>query len=287
MTQSKFDDSATTTSSTGHALAEASWLDVHFEVARAEYEAMLRDVGLQTGWHVLDAGCGGGSFLPLMSELVGATGKITALDLAEENVAIVKQRAAADHFSCEVKVQQGSLLQLPFEDDSFDAVWCANVVQYLTVEEFHQAATEFYRVLRPGGVLALKEFDQTAMQLGPLSPELIWRWNTARREHDQFLGGTHILDFRRWLGQAGFAIGSHHTYLGEDQHPLSEKQLALLRGGLRLFASFAEKLPDLSVRDKEIWRQRIADIDAPEHIIHEPDFYFRRAYALVMAHVPR
>ncbi|MEZ4868579.1 MAG: class I SAM-dependent methyltransferase [Caldilineaceae bacterium] len=286
MTTSSLDNAQSTTSSTGHALAEANWLDIHFEVARVEYEAMLRDVGLQPGWHVLDAGCGGGSFLPLMSELVGPAGKITALDLAPENVAIVEQRAAANHFCCAVQAQQGSVTQLPFADNSLDAVWCANVVQYLTKAEFHQMAAEFFRVLHPGGILAIKEFDQTAMQLGPLDPEVIWHWNQARRKYEQFLGGNHTLNFRKWLGEAGFTIGSHKTYIGEDQHPLSEKQRRLLRGALRLFAGFAEKLPDLSPAEKEIWRQRIADIDNPDHIIHEPDFYFRRAYVLIRTNVP-
>ncbi len=62
---------STKLTSTGHALADASWLDTHFQSARPEYEEALRSVGIEAGWKVLDAGCGGGGFLPLMSELVG------------------------------------------------------------------------------------------------------------------------------------------------------------------------------------------------------------------------
>lgn len=274
------------TTTTGHAMSEAKWLDVHFEVARKEYEAMIRDAGLQPGWHVLDAGCGGGSFLPLMSELVGPTGKITALDLAPENVAVVRERIADGHFACPVEAYEGSILSLPFEDDALDAIWCSNVVQYLTEAEFHQAAAEFLRVLRPGGLLAIKDYDVTPYLLGPLEPELIWRWLAARRQYEQVVGAQHALCFRKWLSTAGFTVGTHKTYVDEDQHPLTEHQRALLRGGLRFFASLAEELPDLSAEDKKIWRRRVADIDAPEHIIHEADFYMRRAYALVLASVP-
>ncbi len=53
--------------STGHGLSEGSYLDSHFETMRPEYEAMIRSVGLTSGWSVLDAGCGGGSFLPLLA----------------------------------------------------------------------------------------------------------------------------------------------------------------------------------------------------------------------------
>ena len=57
--------------STGHDLSAARWLDTHFESARPEYEAALRQVGMKTGGAVLDAGCGNGGFLPILCELVG------------------------------------------------------------------------------------------------------------------------------------------------------------------------------------------------------------------------
>ena len=75
--QSQQSDKLTT--STGHAASEANWLDQHFAAAQPEYEATLRSVGIEKGWQVLDAGCGGGSFIPLMSELVGQDGYIDAL----------------------------------------------------------------------------------------------------------------------------------------------------------------------------------------------------------------
>jgi arsenite methyltransferase len=79
--------SSTYTSSTGHEASAAGWLDLHFESARPEYEDALRQVGIQPGWHVLDAGCGGGSFLPLIAEETGPTGSVAAIDLAPENIA--------------------------------------------------------------------------------------------------------------------------------------------------------------------------------------------------------
>src|SRR5438093_923094 len=51
-------------SSTGQAATAADWLDAHFRAFRPEYEAAVRGVGLAPGWRVLDAGCGGGGYLP-------------------------------------------------------------------------------------------------------------------------------------------------------------------------------------------------------------------------------
>lgn len=279
-------EKSTTTSSTGHALAEANWLDTHFEVARNEYEAMIRDAGLQLGWHVLDAGCGGGSFLPLMSELVGSTGRITALDLAPENIAIVEQRIAEGQFVCPIDTKLSTITELPFADDTFDAIWCANVVQYLTKTEFHQAAAEFYRVLKPGGLLALKEVDLTALQFGPLEPARIWHMLESLYKNVPMLVGVHTLHFPTWLRDVGFVIHGRKTYLGDDQHPLSKEQIQLVRGAMGFYMDIVEKATDIPEEEKAIWREKIADVDSPTHIIHDPNFYLRRPYALIRASVP-
>ncbi len=286
MTQSS-DTNPSATTTTGHAFSESNWLDIHFEVARKEYEAMIRDAGLQLGWHVLDAGCGGGSFLPLMSELVGPAGKITALDLAPENVTTVRQRAAANHFACDVEVHQGSITLLPFDDDTFDAVWSSNVIQYLTEAEFHRTASEFYRVLRPGGRLALKEADMTALQFGPFEPTLLWHQFEDRYNNDSCIGCLHTTYLRRWLRQTGFEVQSFKSYMGDDYQPLSEQQIQLFRGFLQYWADIALKAADIPEEEKAIWRRKIADVDGPEHILKDPDFYLRRPYALILASVPQ
>lgn len=105
--------SSTHDSSTGHSFAAAAWLDNHFISMQPEYEEMLRWVGLQPGWHVLDAACGSGSFLPLMTELVGPTGQISAIDLAPENVCVVEQRAQQSNWPAPVTARVGNIVALP------------------------------------------------------------------------------------------------------------------------------------------------------------------------------
>ena len=41
----------------------------------------LKEVGIRTGFHVLDYGCGPGSYIVPLVELVGESGKIHALDV--------------------------------------------------------------------------------------------------------------------------------------------------------------------------------------------------------------
>lgn len=71
--ESSSDTSGEHGSSTGHALADAGWLDLHFEACRQEYESAARSVGIQPGWRALDAGAGSGGFLPVRAELVART----------------------------------------------------------------------------------------------------------------------------------------------------------------------------------------------------------------------
>jgi ubiquinone/menaquinone biosynthesis C-methylase UbiE len=60
-----------------------------------------------------------------------------------------------------VRPQVGSLLALPFDDETFDCVWCAKVVSYFTYADFARVVAEFRRVPKPGGTLAIKDYDST------------------------------------------------------------------------------------------------------------------------------
>ena len=159
--------SAPHSSSGGHAYAGVEWLDARYESNRVEYEAQVREVGYRPGWHVLDAGCGSGAFLPLLAELVGPTGQLTAVDVASENIATVNDRLIGWGLGGRMKTAVGSVVALPFADATFDAVWCANTSQYLTDTELRVALAELIRVVRPGGLVAVKESDATLFRVLP------------------------------------------------------------------------------------------------------------------------
>src|SRR5215203_5486535 len=119
--------------------------------------------------------------VPLICELVGARGQVTALDLAPENVAHVERLIQEGRCAAPVDVRIGSVLDLPFADATFDCVWCANVAQYLTEVEFTRVMGEFRRVTKPGGLVAVKDFDATLLQMLPLDPAIWARLAAARQ----------------------------------------------------------------------------------------------------------
>ena len=159
--------------STGQTATRADWLDLHFESALPEYTQAVKMVGLERGWHLLDAGCGAGSFLPLLAPEVGPDGRITALDFAPENIEVVRSKLASSPLECPIEALVGSLDSLPFPDDTFDAAWIANVLMYFEDEDLPGVIAELERVVRPGGLVAAKESDGRMMTVGPVPLELL------------------------------------------------------------------------------------------------------------------
>ena len=136
---------------------------------------MLRSVPFERGWRVLDAGCGSGGS-SLLGRAVGPSGQITAIDLAPDNVAIVQQRLTSWVIPLSTRVQVGTLVS-PFPADHFDAVWCSNTLQYLTDTELTIALGEFQRVVRPAGLVAIKDVDSTTIRFEPTPPGFMDRFS--------------------------------------------------------------------------------------------------------------
>ena len=257
-------------SSTGQPFTGSDWLDLHFESSRPEYEAQVRAVGIQPGWHVLDAGCGTGSFLPWLADLVDSTGKLTALDFASDNVAVVEQRVIHWNLPCPVETRVDSVLALPFADDAFDALWFANTSQYLTDEELGTALAEFRRVVRPGGLVAFKESDVTMWNLIPGPRNFIVRRYEALELAGDVRGNGALRSplLPSWLRRAGLANVWRRYTLIERTPPFSES-------GRAFWMSFFQgigAMPDdyLLPADREFSAQ-FRDPRAIERYLDDPD----------------
>lgn len=115
---------------------------------RLERNGIARDVF--AGKRCLDAGCGGGRGSVLMAEAGAA--EVVGVDLSERNVESSRRRAEARGLrNC--TFVQSSLMEIPFEDESFDVVWCNGVLHHTTHPD--KGLQEITRVLRTGGRLWL------------------------------------------------------------------------------------------------------------------------------------
>ena len=105
---------------------------------------LLRMARLRPGERVLDVGCGSGY---LLGEVSRHTADLSGVDIAESRIGKAKSRLAA--LGATADLRQGTAETLPFDDASFDVVFCSEVLEHLP--EPGAGLAEIRRVLKPGG----------------------------------------------------------------------------------------------------------------------------------------
>lgn len=133
---------------------ERLWRPFSFYLAsgvttRAEQRRAVQALRLSGSQHLLDVACGPGNFTGQLAENLSAGGLAIGFDISEPMLT----RAVADNSGPQVCYVRGDAHQLPFGDETFDAVCCFGAL-YLMPEPF-QVAEEMVRVLKPGGRIAL------------------------------------------------------------------------------------------------------------------------------------
>ncbi len=171
-----------------YAVTAASYDETRWAAGREVILGCLAEAESGLGSMVLlDAGCGTGNYA---EALIDRVARIEALDLEpamlERARAKLEDEAAADR----IRFHRGSVLELPFEDASFDGVMVNQMLHHLPGEPgdplagYRRAFAEFARVLRPGGVLTVNSCAPHQLDRGywyyALVPE------AARRIRDRF-----------------------------------------------------------------------------------------------------
>ena len=143
--------------------AKARELAARLELrARAEDEVDAREtyldlLGIAAGERVLDVGCGSGVVTREIARRVGPRGRAIGLDPSPALLTVARELAQAADLGDRIEFREGSALQLPFPDRSFDAALCVTVLSHVPGGE--AAIPELARVLRSGGRVGVFDLD--------------------------------------------------------------------------------------------------------------------------------
>ncbi len=184
---------------------------------------LIADLGLPIGSRGLDVGCGVGLYTLWLAEAVGSTGKVVGIEPTAERVDAALALVGAQPAAARMELRQGDGTALYMASDSFDWVWCGDVLHHIL--DTGAALAEFRRVVRPGGRIIVKESQVLSAMLLPGHPELERRIQLAEIERTLDEGGGRSFQERRQttlvsLRDAGLEDVDARTYLIERRAPL-------------------------------------------------------------------
>ena len=114
---------------------------------------VLKEAGIKPGFHVLDYGCGPGSYIIVTAELVGKSGKIYALDIHPLAIQMVQNIVSKRQLTNVETICSDCKTGLP--DNSVDVVLLYDTFHVLS--DPNGVLEELHRVLKPSGILSFSD----------------------------------------------------------------------------------------------------------------------------------
>lgn len=170
-------------------------------------ERIIEAACVGKGDRVLEVGCGTGVLARKVIKRVGAAGGVVGLDFSESMLEVARGICP------DVIFQQGNAMDLPFDNESFDTVIASFMLMF--VSDPVKAASEMWRVLKPGGRLVITVWE--ALDQNPVYAGLV---DIARRRIDDVAASSlawpfalgkkeKLTEICRLAGIGEVAIGTH------------------------------------------------------------------------------
>jgi ubiquinone/menaquinone biosynthesis C-methylase UbiE len=138
---------------------------------------LVERMPLKAGMRVLDVATGTGAVLLPAARRVGKNGHITGIDLSGDILKEAERNAHADGLT-NVEFRKMDAEHLDFADQTFDVVTCAFAL--FLFPDMEAALREMYRVCKPGGCLAMTNFNKTPPPFDPGWPLLMQQFMAYR-----------------------------------------------------------------------------------------------------------
>jgi ubiquinone/menaquinone biosynthesis C-methylase UbiE len=122
---------------------------------------VLKEAGIESGFRVLDYGCGPGSYIAPLARLVGASGEIYALDLHPFAIKEVQKKAGWKAITNVKTIESDCKTGLP--DNHVDVVLLYDIFHNLSQPD--DVLRELHRVLKPAGTLSFSDHHMNAKDI--------------------------------------------------------------------------------------------------------------------------
>lgn len=152
---------------------------------------------------LLDIGCGPGAITAVLAAHVG---QVTGIDIQPRSIAAANELVGETGIG-NLSFREADMTALPFDDESFDAVFLHAVLYHQDAPTLAGTLAEARRVLRPGGLVATRDADTGGNILHPDLPGLRLALDLWQRWYEH--GQTDALHFGRRQG----AILRAHGFL--------------------------------------------------------------------------
>ena len=175
--------------------------------------------GLPPRPHILDIGCGPGMQTVELAKISGGT--IVAVDTHLPFLEALRGSAAAEGVADRINIQQASMFDLQFPEQSFDLLWCEGAIFIIG---FGEGLRTWKRLLKEDGYIAVTELSW--IKANPPA-EIVAYWK------ENYPGIRTIAENLQTAADVGYSVVEHFTlpdssWWDNYYHPI-EKRIAMLR----------------------------------------------------------
>lgn len=146
---------------------------------------------------IIEIACGTGT---VFREIVrkNPNGENTGIDLSPDMLNSTKRKLQSLNIN-NFNLIEADVLNLNLPDNSFDIIINNFLIDLMPEELFGKIASEFYRILKPGGAAVISTFS-----FGKKKVNKFWLW--VAKEFPDLLTGCRPVEFNQYLISAGFSI---------------------------------------------------------------------------------
>jgi len=133
-------------------------------------QCLIEQATIQSGYHVLDLGCGTGTLTIMVRQAV-SNAEVIGLDGDNDVLAIARAKAGQER--AEIRFDFGLASELPYEDETFDRVLSSLVIHHLSTSDKKKAFSEVFRVLKHGSEFHIVDFGKPKTAYGWIVSRII------------------------------------------------------------------------------------------------------------------